>query len=84
MQALWERTDEEGRWAGGDVNLTGVPRSGETGAPLTSFHSSCWGGFLGAPLQFSTSGFPIRAVMFWSPVTAPGRQHHDEGQGDGS
>lgn len=35
-----------------------------TGAPLTSFHSSCWGGFLGAPLQLSTSGFPIRAVMF--------------------
>lgn len=31
---------------------------------LTSFHSSCWGGFLGAPLQLSTSGSPIRAVMF--------------------
>lgn len=36
---------------------------------------------MGAPLQFSTSGFPIRAEMFRSPTTAPGRQHHDRGAG---
>lgn len=54
---------------------------GVTGDPLTNFHSSCWGGFLGAPLQFSTSGFPIWAVRFRLPTAAPGRQHQGGGAG---
>lgn len=55
-------------------------KSGCQGALLTSFHSSCWGGFLGAPRQFSSSGSPIRAVIFWlptmtaAPETAPGQE----------
>lgn len=61
---------------GGEVGGQGI-----TGDPLTNFHSSCWGGFLGAPLQFSTSGFPIWAVRFRLPTAAPGKQHQGGGAG---